>query len=348
MPEILSIAELKKAAASQAQAAAYTFHAQITGVKLRSTRSGKDYMDVEFADGSGDFTLKVWSDSPLFAAAGELERGAFHEVQGEWTAGSFGIESRQWTTRLLNNEEKECLLAGSPELRAKQAEDYAEIERLVATLQDPRLRGLCELFLTNWGERFRRTAAARDYHHARRGGLVEHVAQMMRSANALAAVYPLNRDLLLTGVLFHDSGKLWENCYPADGFEMPIYESGEMLGHITLGVELVNKLWRSLIENEPVDGWITLEPANELVRMHLLHLIASHHGEFQFGSPTLPKTPEAFVLHHVDNIDAKWEMLSETYAHSAKLASRVYERRRPLPNNILEPLPCYQAEPAEQ
>src|SRR5207248_1165703 len=87
---------------------------------------------------------------------------------------------------------------GPPELRAKQSGDSAFIIQAVAAISDPRLRGICELFLKDFGERFRRTAAARNYHHARRGGLVEHTAQMMRVALALCPLYPqLNLDLLL-------------------------------------------------------------------------------------------------------------------------------------------------------
>jgi 3'-5' exoribonuclease len=207
-------------------------------------------------------------------------------------------------------------------------------------MHDPRLRGVCSLFLERHGERFRRTAAARENHHARRGGLVEHVAQMMRSALALAGAYPqLNRDLLVAGVLFHDCGKLWENSYPEQGFAMPFHLHGEMLGHITLGLELVNKLWRELLERPEAAQWATLEPSNDQARLHLLHLIASHHGEYQFGSPVLPKTPEALVLHHVDNIDAKLEMFRRGYQTSRELGPGIFERFRPWPVNIIAPLP---------
>src|ERR671928_225319 len=86
---------------------------------------------------------------------------------------------------------------------------YEFIQKTCATIVDPRLRALCQSFLKEWGERFRRTAAARNYHHARRGGLVEHCAQMMRVALALTPLYPqLNTDLLIAGIVFHDSGKL--------------------------------------------------------------------------------------------------------------------------------------------
>jgi 3'-5' exoribonuclease len=168
---------------------------------------------------------------------------------------------------------------------------------------------------------------------------VEHVAQMMRSAEALATAYHhLNRDLLLAGVLFHDCGKLWENAYLADGFVMPYEERGELLGHITIGIELVNRLWREAADSPASATWADLRPTTEEVRLHLLHLIASHHGELAFGSPVVPKTPEAVVLHHVDNIDAKLEMFAEGYATSASLAKNVFERRRPLTGNLVRPL----------
>src|SRR5204863_8073579 len=129
-------------------------------------------------------------------------------------------------------------------------------------------------------------------HHARRGGLVEHVAQMLRAATALSDAYPqLNRDLLAAGVLFHDAGKLWENGLPPDGFVMPFDERGELLGHIAIGIELVNALWRKLLGTAEALGWSELQPISEDVRLHLLHLIAAHHGELQFGSPVPPKTP---------------------------------------------------------
>src|SRR5919108_323123 len=111
----------------------------------------------------------------------------------------------------------------------------------------PLRRDSREAFLKEWGERFRRTAAARNYHHARPGGLVEHTAQMMRVAKEIAPLYPqLNVDLLLAGILFHDSGKLWENALPESGFVMNYDELGELIGHISIGLELVNSLWRKL------------------------------------------------------------------------------------------------------
>ena len=147
------------------------------------------------------------------------------------------------------------------------------------SIADPRLRALCEAFLNEFGDRFRRTAAARNYHHARRGGLVEHTAQMMRVALEIAPLYPqLNVDLLLAGILFHDCGKLWENALPENGFVMSYDERGELVGHISIGLELVNALWRKLSADN-AQTWKDLLPPPEDVRLHLFHLIGAHHGE---------------------------------------------------------------------
>src|SRR5260370_5336777 len=125
---------------------------------------------------------------------------------------------------------------------------------------------------------------------------------MMRIALSIATHYPeLNVDLLIGGVLFHDSGNLWENQYPESGFIMGYDERGELMGHISIGLELVNSLWRKL-SAENANAWKDLAPASEDVRLHLLHLIGAHHGEAQFGSPVSPKTPEAMALHYIDNL----------------------------------------------
>ena len=147
----------------------------------------------------------------------------------------------------LPSEEQAAPPQGPPELRAKQTADWEFIVATTAAIRDPRLYALCAEFIAKYGSRFRNSAGARTYHHARRGGLVEHTAQMMRVATQLAPLYPdLNLDLLVAGILFHDSGKLWENHLPETGFSMPFDERGEMIGHISLGMDLVNSLWRKI------------------------------------------------------------------------------------------------------
>ena len=196
----------------------------------------------------------------------------------------------------------------------------------------------------------RRTGAARRNHHAHRGGLVEHVAQMMRTAVQISVAYPkLNRDLLVSGVLFHDIGKMWENAYAAKGFTMAYTETSELISHIPIGLEIVNRLWHEIEDTELAGGWQELEPETNQVRLHLLHLIASHHGTLEFGSPVVPKTPEAVALHYIDNLDAKLQMMTEAYEKAPELGKNVFEKQWPLPGNLVRPLDRFlTAEPVEE
>lgn len=346
-PDLLTLTQLRQIAGPAPQP--YRVHVQVDQVTEKQTSGGAPFLEVKLADAGEALTWRVFDNNPQFHSARQLARGSFIELAAQWVdTGKYGVEPRQPQLRLLSDEEKLAVLGGDAELAARQQADYADIVALVDGLRDPRLKGVCSLFLEKHGERFRRSAAARENHHARRGGLVEHVAQMMRTAVAVAGVYPqLNRDLLLAGVLFHDCGKLWENCYPEAGFSQPHQLHGEMLGHIALGLELVNKLWRDLMERPEAAAWTLLEPASDLVRLHLLHLIAAHHGQYEFGSPVLPKTPEAVALHHVDNIDAKLEMLRRGYETGRELAPGIFERFRPWPVNVLAPLPAVSGAPAE-
>src|SRR2546430_2886541 len=165
---------------------------------------------------------------------------------------------------------------------------------------------------------------------------------MMRIANQIAPLYPqLNVDLLLAGILFHDCGKLWENALPENGFVMGYDERGELMGHISIGLELVNSFWRK-VSADNGDSWRNLTPASEDVRLHLLHLIGAHHGEKAFGSPVDPKTPEAMALHYIDNLDARLEMFAAGYTTAKPLAARIFDRVRPLPANLVAPLGKFQ------
>lgn len=337
--ELQTLSSLK--AAAQGQPVAGRAHAQVVGVTEKVTRDGKPYRELAVADAQARLNLRAWSDSPAFALCGTLEPGGFLEIEGEFSQHpAFGLEARQWSARPLEPQEVETLLGGPPALREKQERDFQAISALVESIADPRLRGVSQRLLEDLGERYRRAAAARTYHHARRGGLVEHVSAMMRSADKIAEVYPtLNRDLLLTGALFHDVGKLWENCPEPRGFGIPYDVKGELVGHIAIGIEIVNHLWRKMMATPEAAAWpAELHPPGEEVRMHLIHLVASHHGELAFGSPVVPKTPEAYVLHLVDNLDAKLEMMHGGYANGTPLTDTITERVRPLPGNLVQPL----------
>lgn len=323
-------------------------HAQITRKEMRQTKTGRPYLELTLSDVAANMTVKIWDNAPWYPQFLAVNVESYVAVTATWQSGTYGMEMSQADLRPLTGEEEATLLAGGEELRRRQHEDWAYICDLVDTVADPRLKLLCRTLLTDFEARFRRSAAARGYHHARRGGLVEHTAGVMRTADAFCRAYPsLNRDLLLAGALFHDCGKMWENAYEEHGLTMPYNDSGELLGHITIGIELINRLWKSKVATDANKAvWKSLVPATEQVRLHLLHLIASHHGSLEFGSPVVPKTPEALALNHADDMDAKMEMFRAVYAESPSLSPTVRQRRAPLPGNVVVALEHFTEETA--
>jgi 3'-5' exoribonuclease len=333
-----TISELRKECRGTSLAACVW--GQADELNKKDSSNGKPYWELKLRDAGDVMTLRAWADTDAFRSCDELERGECVEIEGEFAInGAFGLDARRWRMRVLTPEEMQSLFAGGESEIAAVEKDYGDVVQLVEGIRDPRLLALCRLFLQEFGTRFQRAAAARQNHHAHRGGLLRHTGQMMRTADALCSAYPnLNRGLLLAGVLFHDCGKLWEVCPPESGFEIPRELRGELLGHISIGIELVNTLWRKL----PLEEWRESTPSSEDVRLHLLHLIAAHHGELQFGSPVEPKTPEAIALNMVDNLDARLEMISAAYVKQPEIAPGIHERVRTLNTSPVKPLAAWE------
>jgi len=319
-----TITQLREELRSPGSASSVTLRAQIEELSRKTTKTGKPYYEAKLRDAQDALALKAWDDTPVFAFCEESSAGDSIELTGEFVNGNYGLEARTWTARHLSASEKKDFFASAGS--ATDTTDLHDIETLVSSIADPRLAALCRKFLDEFGERFARAAAARHNHHARRGGLLAHSAQMMRVADAVSRLYPqmLNRDLLLAGALLHDCGKLWETCPAAESFVIERTVRGELLGHIPMGIELVNRLWHTL----PLADWKELAPASEDVRIHLWHLLASHHGQLEFGAPVKPKTPEAATLHFIDNMDAQLDAYSTAYATAAEIAPGIFDFSR--------------------
>ena len=170
--EQVSLMELGKLAA-EGQVEAEVF-AQIAQCAQKMTKSNKPYLDVSFADAEGTMGLKVWEDKPWFRTLASLPLRSFVSLRGQWTKGGFGMEAADLEVRPLDEQEKESFLAGSGTLKKKQEADLKEICVLIKGMNDPRIRALCIEFIEQFGERLQRAAAARTYHHARRGGNDAH------------------------------------------------------------------------------------------------------------------------------------------------------------------------------
>lgn len=315
---------------------------QVVQLRTLRARNGNPYIELEFTDGTASQRVRVWHDHPAYPECRELEEGGFIFLQGVLRRTPWGLSGEELKVRPLTPDEVEELLAGPPDRHVFQEKAYQKVVEFIGKVTDPRLRKLGLSFLEEHGAQFRRAPAAREYHHAYRGGLLEHVAQMLEAASALEPVYPnVNWDLVRVGILFHDSGKLWEHSCGARTLASHSTRVGELLGHIPIGIELVNRLWRDLSHSPEFS--LPGEPPAEDVRQHLLHLIASHHGQREFGSPVTPKTPEAWVLHYLDNLDAKLAMLKAAYEETVADLRGIYERRPPLEGRPVEPLPRYRS-----
>ncbi|MFQ3671326.1 MAG: HD domain-containing protein [Verrucomicrobiia bacterium] len=314
------------------------FSAQITELRQALTQGGKPYFELALADSTGVVRFKIWNNTEAFLFLERNGLGTFVRLSGQFSRNSFGLNVEQPRLELLNPGEIQVVLAGTPGRAADLERDWKMLWETVEAMTEPRLRLVCRLALEKFEVKWKRAAAARAYHHARRGGLLEHTAQMMRVAVKVGPLYPeVHLDLLCAGVLFHDIGKLWENDYAGDTFLAPPSRLGEMVGHISIGIEVCNRLWHEASEVErPV--FAEMEPPSDLVREHLIHLIASHHGQREFGAPVTPRTPEAHLLHYIDNLDAKLEMVRAALQAGHEVAPGLFEAKRPLEGPIPAPL----------
>lgn len=335
----LTLAELSQKLHATREPSLESVHVQLTSIRESRTAAGKPFYDLEIADSTSRVKLKIWSDSRAFTYLQQSREGDLAELRGRFLINDYGLNVNQPELEALTPAQAEALLAGSPERQQRLAADWEFLQTVCSAMRDPRLRALTLLALSTYEKKWKRAAAARAYHHARRGGLLEHTTQMMRAAQAIAPLYPeVTPDLLYAGVLFHDIGKLWENDYTETGFTSPPARKGELIGHITIGVEVVNRLWNEAASREPQAFEATDAPSSDLLRDHLLHLIVSHHGELEFGSPITPKTPEAWVLHYIDNMDAKIEMLRCAYAEGDEAAPGLIQAKRPMSGMLARPL----------
>jgi 3'-5' exoribonuclease len=173
---------------------------------------------------------------------------------------------------------------------------WIELRTVVSSIGNPHLRGLLNAMLDDEdiGQRYRLAPAAKQIHHAFLGGLIEHVLSLCALARMTAAHYQADLDLLLTGVVLHDIGKIFELNYER-GFSYSA--DGQLIGHINLGVRMVADKLRALPDFPPT------------LRTLVEHMILSHHGHLEFGSPKLPQFPEALLLHYLDDMDSKMEAM---------------------------------------
>ncbi len=270
----------------------------------RMTRSNKPYVSLMLGDKTGQVEARIWEpgDSKI---AREFERGDIVKVRGCVSRFDERLQMKvdQLRKTAPGEVEKGDLL---PCTSCDVDELWQKLLGFVESFTDPNLKLLLNTLLADSGlaQAYREAPAAKQLHHAWLGGLLEHVVSLLTLADRVAPHYPvLHRDLLLTGVVLHDIGKVRELTWDV-GFEYSV--EGVLLGHIQMGMELVEKT---------IDKLPGFPPR---LKTLVLHLILSHHGKLEFGSPKLPMIPEALVLNFVDDLDAKMQAVASEFEKSAR------------------------------
>ncbi len=263
--------------------------------QLRPNRNGNLYLQFELSDRTGSISARMWNaDEPLYRS---FDNGDFVQVEGT-------TQLFQGAVQLIVKHiaKVDPASVDHDDFTPVNAVAVDALQRRLAemlrAMRDPSLRNLAECYLMDAAlmDKLAAAPAGIKHHHAYRGGLIEHTVSLMELVLRIAPLYPqIDCDLLLMGAFLHDLGKVDELSYDRDfGYT----DEGQLIGHLIMGVETLNE---KLAEAERLAG----EPFPEETALRLKHMLISHHGEYDFGSPKLPMTVEAMALYCLDFLDAK-------------------------------------------
>lgn len=262
---------------------------------------GAPYLTVKLKDKTGELDAKVWDNAVNFDQL--FKKGDIIAIEGRANTyrnslqiSIIGIKKCKW-----DEVEPTDYLPGCP---GDVNGMFDELLTYVDTIQNKALKELIGAFLKDekTADLFKRAPAAKGFHHIYLGGLLEHSLSVVKLLVKVAEHYPyLNRDLLIAGGILHDIGKIYEFSY--DNL-IEYSDEGRLIGHIVMGVEMVDKKIADIPEF-PVQ-----------LALELRHIILSHHGEFEYGSPKRPKTIEALAVHYIDDLDAKLNAFKSLTANS--------------------------------
>jgi 3'-5' exoribonuclease len=258
--------------------------------EIRNTREGKPYLRLELGDRSGTIEARMWDQ--FESVVKDINRDDLVKVQGRVEIYRNRPQLSVLQVRLAKPEEVD-LADFLPATKADVGKLYAQLLEFAASIANPFLKKLVTGILNDpaIAAKYKRAPAAKVMHHAYLGGLLEHVISLCGLAKLAAAHYPeLDVDLLLTAAMLHDVGKLDELCYDR---AISYTVEGQLLGHIMMEFETVSKAM------DAIEGF----PAN--LKTVVQHMLISHHGQYEFGSPKLPMIREALVFHYLDDLDSK-------------------------------------------
>jgi 3'-5' exoribonuclease len=278
----------------------------VTGVFLvqskdiRQKKTGEPYLSLLLGDRTGEIDAKMWDN--VADVLETFERDDFVRVKGLMQV----YQNRPQFTihKMVRVEDREVDFADYFPCSERSPEEmFAELRGVVSGIGNPHLRALLDAFMDDEqiAAAYRTAPAAKSVHHAFLGGLIEHVLSLCKLARMTAEHYrDIDLDLLLAGVILHDIGKVRELTFDRSfGYS----SEGQLLGHIVIGLRMIDEKLAQL-PGFPKETRTLLE-----------HMLISHHGELEFGSPRVPLFPEALLLHHLDNLDSKMECMRAAIAH---------------------------------
>jgi 3'-5' exoribonuclease len=289
--------------------------------QVRSKKDGARYFSLTLADRTGQVDAVMWETGD----AGEFGAGDVVKLRGQVCRYKEKLQINVERIRAATRDEYD-LADLVPHTERSIDELWAELNACVDSFTDPHLKALLRSFLDDpeIATAFREAPAAKGMHHAWIGGLLEHVVSLLGICELAAKHYSVHRDLLLTGAILHDIGKLHELRW-GTSFDYTI--EGQLLGHITIGLGMIEKKIAALPDFPPA------------LRVLVEHVVLSHHGKYEFGSPKLPMIPEAMLLHFLDDMDAKMQTMQNEFGRNvaagrgaADVTEWVRSMERPLLN----------------
>ncbi len=263
--------------------------------QLRPNRNGNLYLQLELTDRTGSIEARMWNATEGLYRS--FDNGDYLRVQGatQLFQGALQLIASS-ISRVDPAEVDPADFAPSGEVPIDRL--VARLSQMLRSMSNPHLRNLAECFLIDETlmNKLAEAPAGIKHHHAYPGGLLEHIVNLMEVVLRVAPCYPqVDRDLLLMGAFLHDLGKVDELCYQR---EYAYSDEGQLVGHLVMGVCLLES---KLAEVEKLAG----EPVPAETALRLKHMLVSHHGQYDYGSPKLPMTLEAVALYCLDNLDSK-------------------------------------------
>jgi 3'-5' exoribonuclease len=271
--------------------------------QVKPKKTGEPYLALTLGDRSGQIEAKMWDN--VEEAIDAFEQDDFVKIKGLLNKYKNRFQITIHKLRKLGESEVD-FADYLPKTTKDIGELWQTLAAFIATFENPYLKALVESFMADpeIAEAYRNAPAAKTLHHAYIGGLLDHVVSLFRSCDLMCRNYPqINRDLLLTGAFFHDIGKIHELTYNRS---FSYTTRGQLLGHMIIELEMLQE------KLEQIPGF-----PDELKTL-VEHLIISHHGHYEFGSPKLPMFPEALMLHYLDDLDSKMESVRANFERDAE------------------------------